>query len=62
MMLEVQMLVMVLLSGACSGIRDERVGGAVGAGSGGGATAAAAAGDAGASNTSIVGCYRKPTH
>lgn len=53
MMLDVQMLVMVLLSGANCGMRDERNG--VGVGSG------AAGGDGGAaSNTSIVaGCKQK---
>lgn len=49
MMLEVQMLVMVLLSGACTGMREERGGVMGGAGSGD---------DAGASSTSIVGCCR----
>lgn len=62
MMLDVQMLVMVLLSGACTGMRDERVGAATGVGSGGGAAAAGGGGDGGASNTSIVGCCGKSKH
>lgn len=56
MMFDVQMLVMVLLSGACTGMRLERVGvGRGGGASGAGVTMGAAGGEGAVSSTSIVG-------